>query len=224
MADARFGGGRTDDDGRMPWLEPVKEEEESSEPSFGKMIGLVILGLVLLGVAVGGYSWWSQSGATGGDGELIAAPAGPYKIKPTDPGGMDVEGEGDTSFAASEGADPKGRIDMSAIPEAPVVKAEPQAASEAPSEAQPEPKQTDAAPAGEAASTIQLGAFSSEAAANNAWKGLSGRFSYLEPLSHSIIPVRSGDRTLYRLRAGGPGAGNICGRLRVAGESCVSVN
>lgn len=223
MADTRFGGRRLDDDGRMPWLEPVEEEEEPSEPSFGKTIGLVIFGLVLLGAVVGGFSWWSQSGATGGDGELIAAPAGPYKIKPADPGGMDVEGEGDTSFAASEGADPKGRIDMTAIPEAPVVKAEPQAAPGATSEAPSEPNEGEAAPA-EDASTIQLGAFSSEAAANNAWKALSGRFSYLEPLSHSIIPVQTGDRTLYRLRAGGPGAGNICGRLRVAGESCVSVN
>lgn len=224
MTGTRFGGGRIDDDGRMPWLEPVEEEEAPSAPSFGKMIGLVILGLVLLGVVVGGYSWWSQSGATGGSGELIPAPAGPYKIKPTDPGGMDVEGEGDTSFAASEGADPKGRIDVSAVPEAPVVTAAPKSAPQVPSEAPAEPKQAEAAPAAGGASTIQLGAFSSEAAANNAWKALSGRFSYLEPLSHSVIPVKAGDRTLYRLRAGGPGAADICGRLRVAGESCVSVN
>jgi hypothetical protein len=37
------------------------------------------------------------------------------------------------------------------------------------------------------------------------------------------VPVQSGGKTLYRLRASGPIQG-ICGRLRVAGENCVEVN
>lgn len=214
MTDTRLGGGRIDDDGRMPWLEPVEEDDQPSGPRFGKWIVLAILALVILGGAAGGYHWWSQQGATGGHGELIPAPPGPYKIRPTEPGGMDIDGEGDTAFAASEGADPKGTIDMSAVPEEPIMKAAPKAAgrgSEAPNE------QTGGG-------AIQLGAFSSEAAANSAWKGLAGRFAYLEPLTYTVIPIKTGDRTLYRLRASGPDAASICGRLRVAGESCVSVN
>lgn len=72
-------------------------------------------------------------------------------------------------------------------------------------------------------STIQLGAFSSQAKANAAWKNLSGRFSFLTGLTQSVVPVQSGDKTLYRLRANGGNAGDICGRLRTAGESCAVV-
>lgn len=67
---------------------------------------------------------------------------------------------------------------------------------------------------------IQLGAFSSQAKANAAWKSLSGRFAFLSGLTQSVVPVQSGDKTLYRLRASGGNAGDICGRLRTAGETC----
>ncbi len=69
-------------------------------------------------------------------------------------------------------------------------------------------------------STVQLGAFSSPAKANTAWKTLSGRFSFLSGLTQSVVPVQSGDKTLYRLRASGGNAGDICKRLRTAGENC----
>lgn len=209
---------------RLPWLEPVEEEEaDTSGPSLGKMIGLVILGLIVLGVAVGGYGWWSERGATEGHGELIAAPAGPYKVKPADPGGMKVEGEGDAAFAASAGAEPQGRIDVGAVSEEPLMTAPPKARAANPAEKAGEPI-APPAEAGASTGTIQLGAFSSEAGANAAWKALSSRFAYLAPLSHSIVAVTSGGKILYRLRASGAGAANLCGRLRVAGESCVSVN
>lgn len=76
------------------------------------------------------------------------------------------------------------------------------------------------APASGGSGTIQLGAFSSQAKANAAWKNLSGRFAFLAGLTQSVVPVQSGDKTLYRLRASGGDAGDICGRLRTAGESC----
>ncbi|WP_165322735.1 SPOR domain-containing protein [Rhizorhabdus phycosphaerae] len=69
-------------------------------------------------------------------------------------------------------------------------------------------------------STVQLGAFSSQAKANAAWKTLSGRFSFLSGLTQSVVPVQSGEKTLYRLRASGGNGADICKRLRVAGESC----
>ncbi|HEV2078840.1 MAG TPA: SPOR domain-containing protein [Allosphingosinicella sp.] len=217
MAGSRLAG---EEDSR-PWLEPVEPEEEPSGPSLGRPIVLAILAILILGAVVAGYSWWSGQGATEGDGELIPAPPGPYKVKPDDPGGMEIAGEGDTAFAASAGADPKGRIDMSAVPEAPMVAA-PKAA---PGKAAPGTAAAEkAAPAQAGDSSIQLGAFSSQAAAEAAWKALSGRFKYLEPLTHSIVPVQMGDRTLYRLRAGGPDAAGICGRLQVAGEDCVTLN
>ena len=121
---------------------------------------------------------------------------------------MDVDGEGDTAFAASAGGEPQGKIDMSAVPEEPILKGGPAA------------RAGGAAPA-KGAGSVQLGAFSSEAAANSAWERLAKRFAYLEPLTHSVVEVKTGDKTIYRLRASGAGAANICGRLRIAGEDCV---
>lgn len=72
---------------------------------------------------------------------------------------------------------------------------------------------------------IQLGAFSSDAKANAAWKSLSSRFSFLSGLAPSITPIKRGSGTLYRLRVGaGADASGICSKLKVAGESCALVN
>jgi hypothetical protein len=191
----------------MPWLEPVEEEEPQRGPSSLKVVMLALLGLLLIGGAVGLFSWLSARSGDQSDGVvLIRAPEGEYKVLPDDPGGMAVEGEGDMAFAASEGAEPQGRIDLGAAPETPLARGG-----------------GAAVPAG-AEGTIQLGAFSSQASAQNAWKALSGRFTYLEPLTHSIQPVDSDGRKLYRLRASGPGAATLCRRMTVAGETCVIVS
>jgi len=197
------------DEDRLPWLEAVEEDEERGGPSFVKLAVGAVIGLVAIAVMGGGLFWLADRNREGGNGQIIAAPEGDYKVKPAQPGGMNVAGEGDTAFAASEGAEPKGQINTNAVPETPVTQAPP-----APRPPQPAPAQ--AAPG----ATIQLGAFSSQAGANQAWSGLSGRFSYLAPLSHSVVPVASGGRTLYRLRASGPDAAGICRRLQIAGEAC----
>lgn len=213
------------DDDRLPWLEAVDEDDVSDGPSAAKLIAFVIVGLVAIGLIVGGLFWMGNEAADeGGEPELIAAPEGDYKVKPGDPGGMKVEGEGKTAFAASEGAQPKGSLDTSRTPEAPVTKAAPPAdAPAAQPKAAPTPAPAPAAPAAGGA-TIQLGAFDSQAQANAAWKAMSGRFTYLAPLSQSVQSANVGGRTFYRLRASGPDARDICRRLEVAGESCIVVN
>ena len=211
-----------EEEDRLPWLEAVDDQSENDRPSTLKMIVAVLIALVGIGAIVGGSFWLSnRAGGGGGEGEVIAAPEGDYKVRPDDPGGMTVEGEGGTAQAASAGADPKGAIDTNRLAESPVDKSAP------PAPAQPQPKAPEPsapAPTPAAGAAIQLGAFSSQAGANAAWKALSGRFGYLAPLTHSVVPVASGGKTLYRLRASGPGAANICDRLRVAGESCVKVD
>src|SRR3546814_12065741 len=121
---------RADDEGlpegdRLPWLEAVEEEEASEGPTAAKLVAFVVLGLVAIGLIVGGLFWMGNRGE-GGDGcepELIAAPEGDYKVKPEEPGGMEVEGTGETAFAASEVAVPKGQIDAAAMPQPPVPQA-----------------------------------------------------------------------------------------------------
>ena len=239
----------TADEDRLPWLEAVEDEDDEPGVGAGKLIAALIAGLIALGLIVGGVFWLRDRTAGGsGEGELIAAPEGDYKQAPESPGGMQVAGQGDVAYSASEGADVNSAIDLTALPEAPVT--EPQApaaiepaplpipkskpvavAAKAPVPAKPVPVKLAAAPAApvevapSGAGTIQLGAFSSEAKANAAWKSLSGRFSFLGGLASSVTPVASGGGTLYRLRAGAGGdAKGVCAKLRVAGESCVVLN
>ena len=226
-----------DRDDRLPWLEAVAEEDERDGPSLLKLIVAVLIGLAAIGAIVGGVFWMTNRGGgdqlAGGEAEVIPAPQGDYKVKPTDPGGMQVEGEGDAAFAASAGGDPKATLNTNAVPEAPATKAAPQPAQQPAAQAPapkaepaiiPAPAPTPTPAAGGGGGSIQLGAFSSQAGANNAWKAMSGRFKYLAGLTHSVVPVTAGGKTLYRLRASGPGAKNLCDRLRVAGETCVVVD
>jgi cell division septation protein DedD len=237
----------TADEDRLPWLEAVEDEDDEPGVGAGKLIAALVAGLIALGLIVGGVFWIRDRSANpggSGEGELIAAPAGEYKERPVTPGGMQVEGTGDVSYGASEGADVNSAIDLTAIPEAPVTEPQTPAAIEpvtapapapkakptvvakapAPAPAKPAPAAAPAAPAAGGSGTIQLGAFSSEGKANAAWKSLSGRFSFLGGLTSSVTTVKAGDSTLYRLRAGGADSKGVCAKLRVAGESCVVVN
>jgi hypothetical protein len=230
MSDARANGNddelQVSDEDRLPWLEAVEEDDEGGGPSVAKLVAAIVIGLVAIGVIVGGLFWLGNRGEPGGDGQVIAAPEGDYKVRPTDPGGMNVAGEGDTAYAASEGAQPKGNIDVAAIPEAPVTSAAP-APAPAPAAPVPAPRRPAPGPApapAAGAATVQLGAFSSQAAANRAWTALAARFRYLAPLGHSVVGAEVGGRTVYRLRASGPDAAGVCRRLRAAGEACTIVS
>lgn len=229
---------RADEDDRLPWLEAVEEDSDESGPSALKLIVAVLIGLAAIGGIVGGIFWLgNRDGAANRPPETIAAPEGPYKVKPDSPGGMTVEGQGATAFDAAQGGTPNASIDTDAVPEAPVTaqpKAAPPAAKEPPALKAPEPTNAPAPKAAPAPSpapaqaaggggTIQLGAFPSAATAEKAWKALSGRFGYLAPLSHSVVSANVNGKTYYRLRASGPGAAGICGRLKVAGEQCLKV-
>ena len=257
MSDSgRSMGGNSDED-RLPWLEPVEDETAEEGVSAGRLIAGLVAALLILGCVVGGVYWLKQrvSGpvqtADGGPA-TIAAPAGPYKTKPTEEGGMQVKGQGDSAYAASEGADPNAKIDLSKVPEAPIAKGAPASADEAPKPAPapakpvetakvtppapvvktapapkpaapaPAPVQTAEAPA--AGGTIQLGALPSEAAANAAWKSLSARYAVLAALGHSVVKADVNGKTYYRLRAAAGGqASSVCSKLKVAGEACTVV-
>jgi hypothetical protein len=236
-----------EDEDRLPWLEAADGFEEDGEVSPARLLVMVLGGLLLIGAVLGGL-WWIQNGGARGNGELIAAQQGDYKVAPKTDGAKSFEGEGDASFSASEGAEPAGKVDPSRMPEEPAVTPEEReaaakkaaadkaaAAKAAVAKAPPvektkavaakgadaEPK--TAAPSG---AMIQLGAFSSDAAAAKAWTNLSKRFAYLAELNKSVSPAKVGDGTVYRLRVSAgtaANATNLCGKLRVAGENCVVV-
>ena len=230
-----------DEADRLPWLETV-EADEPEGVGIGKVIALVILGLAILAaIGFGFYKWQAHRAATDGDGALIAAPEGDYKVRPADPGGLKIKGEGNTAIATSAGKPGgTGAIDLRAVPEAPmngtrVVQkpAEPNGGRNAVAQV-PESGGKLVAPAPVAAARapataptggamVQLGAYPSESSANAAWDRFSKRFSYVAALGKVVQPVASNGKTLYRLRVNAGSANqaaDICGRLRVAGESC----
>ncbi len=208
---------------KFPWLEPVEDEDDTPRLSASKMLAGVLLVLLALALVAGTMFWLGRRNIGEGSGppELIAAPAGPYKIKPTDPGGLDISGESGTAYATSAGEEPDAQLDLNAVPEEPVARPQPQqqqAAAETPPTAEPQP----AVPTGPAGSTIQLGFFPSQAAANSTWESLSGRFSAVAGAGKVVVPYQGG----YRLRASfgsAAEAGRACQLLKVAGEACFVV-
>ncbi len=96
-----------------------------------------------------------------------------------------------------------------------------------PAAAPPHPVPAPVATPASGGTTLQLGAFSSAAKAEQAWKSLSTRFAYLAPLNKRIEPVERDTGTLYRLRASGSpdaaAAAHTCAMLKVAGEPCAVV-
>lgn len=239
---SRAGEAGYGDDDRLPWLETVEDDYREGR-SVGRTVLLAVLLVLILAAAGFGYYWFQQQRGLSGNGELIQAEQGDYKVKPDEPGGMKVEGEGDTVFATSQGAASNSSINVGALPEAPVEgKAAPKAGGDTagtrtakvdvPAEktrAEPKAAATTlvrAASAGSGA-LIQLGAYPDEGGANAAWARMSKRFAYLAPLGKSVERAESNGKAVWRLRvnAGSNGqAKELCGRLKVAGENCFVAN
>ena len=99
MSDNNNDGLNLDDPDRLPWLETADGYEYDDGSSPLKIAGLVLGGLALLALIVGGiyYMQRNQTGAEGGNGELIAAQEGEYKVRPEEAGGKSFEGEGDAA-------------------------------------------------------------------------------------------------------------------------------
>ena len=84
------------DEDRLPWLETVEPDEPHGSGA-GRKLLLALVGVLVLGAAIFGLYRLQVGSGAGGSGELIAAQEGDYKVKPDDPGGLKVEGEGDTA-------------------------------------------------------------------------------------------------------------------------------
>jgi hypothetical protein len=233
-------GGNPAHEDRLPWLESAEEEHQEG-PSMWRLVGLGLVVLALVAAAVFAFVRFQSQTVADGSGQLIAAAKGDYKVKPDEPGGMKVEGQGDTKFAASQGVTSNASIDVSKMPEAPVTgrtTTTPRASASGAAKvvaAVPErsgplaPKAPASAPRANAqgatggGSVVQLGSFPSEAGANAAWGQLSKRFGYLAALGKSVERAEVNGAATYRLRVNAGSAGNaetICGRLKVAGEGC----
>ena len=215
-----------DDEDRLPWLEPIDDDEDAG-PSAGKLIGAVLLGLLVIGLIVGGLFWYGNRAAQSGDPEVIAAPDAPYKQRPDKEGGMQVDDKGSTQVATSDGREEVSSVNKDARPDSSVGQ-NTMAARPAPAPAAPAARPSQGSGGGQQARltgpTIQLGAFPSEAVANSEWTRLSQRHAFLRGLQHAVQVHQRGGTTFYRLRAAGQAAPDACRRLRAAGQPCMDVN
>lgn len=199
----------TDEEERLPWLESSDDEYADEGVDSGRIMGFGVLGLIALGLIVWAIWWFSNrtpDPALVADGSMIEAPATPYKQAPTDAGGKQFDGTGDSSFAVSEGQTrpaqlgaPKPAVDLA-------------------------PKPGAAAPAAKSGGVgVQVAAFSSQAGAEAGWSKLVQQYSALAGIPHRVTAGKADIGTVYRLQAvasDAAAANALCSRLKSAGLSC----
>jgi hypothetical protein len=231
----RPGEGYDDDGDRLPWLETVEDDYREGS-SLGRIVLLVVLVAAVLAAIGFGYWWYQRQAATEGNGELINAAEGDYKVKPDEPGGMQV-GEGSSSaFAAGEGATGNASL-ATGEAEAPIQgskapAAKPEAGSAKATVVLPQsggqlqPKPPAVAPGG-AGSLVQLGAYPDAAGADTNWARVSRKYPYLASFGKSVERGDSNGKTVYRLRinaGSNTNAKDVCAKLKAAGEQCYVAN
>jgi hypothetical protein len=208
---------------QLPWLQPVEDEDEPRGLSARKMLAAMLVVLLAALIVAGTFFWLGRRETpVAGPPELIHAPPGPYKVKPPNPGGLDISAESQAAFETSAGEDRDAQLDTSKLPNAAAVKpAEPPrpgATAEVAKPATPAPEPAPKATGG-TGSVIQLGAFANKAQAERAWTALSARFPSVAALNKMIVPFEHG----IRLRAGAGSAADakqVCDTLKAAGENC----
>jgi len=208
---------------QLPWLQAVDDEDEPRGLSARRMLAALVV-VLLAGLIVAGTFFWlgRRDTQVNGPPELIKAPPGPYKVKPPNPGGLDISGESETAFETSAGEDKNSELDLNKLPEAPVAKPVKEVPKQIPTNETKEPvapPPPQAQPTGGSGSVVQLGAFANQAQAERAWTALSARFPSVGGLNKMIVPFSGGIR--LRAAAASPSeAKQVCQTLKAAGENC----
>lgn len=217
---------RAYDDRGLPWLEAVDDEDEPRGMSARSMLAAIAMVLVAAALVGATFFWLGRRNAeTTGAPELIRAEPGPYKVRPPDPGGLDVTGESETAFQTSAGEDSDAQLDPAKLPPAPPPAQAEEGVQRIPPNETREPVEEDepSPPSGAAGSVVQLGAYRNAAQAERAWTSLSTRFPSVAAMTKMVVPYPGG----YRLRAAGGSpaeARAACQALRAGGESCFLAN
>lgn len=189
----------------LPWLEGDDDYEREGVDT-ARIAAFAIIGLIVVGLIVGSIWWMSRDrtdAALLADGSTIEAPEGPYKTKPEDPGGKEFAGTGDTSFAVGEGKSREGQLAEDEV-------------------ARPSIDTQAASPVAKGVG-VQVGAYSTRAAAEQGWSKLVSQYPVLSGTSHRIVEGTADIGTVYRLQAvagDAASAKSLCDRFRAAGGTC----
>ena len=198
---------------RLPWLEAADEDDDEGLDwsRVGRFLAFFAGFVLLAALAFWLLRDW-QLAPPEGDGSVIAAPDAPYKVRPENPGGKTFAGTGDTSYKVGEGIEREARIAQKQPdpePAAPAAAEEPAPASE------PGPQVSGVG--------VQVGAYSTEAAAQKGWQTLTQRYQRLGDFDRRIIEGRADIGTVFRLQAvtGSTASANaLCSELKANGIEC----
>jgi hypothetical protein len=193
-----------EEDDRLPWLESGDDDDDDGGVDTGRIVGFAMFAALALAALVAGIWWFGQRAPDTelvADGSTIHAPPGPYKTRPTDPGGKTFEGTGNLAPAVGEGKATQGRIaDVTPKPSIDAPKA-----GETP------------APAASSGVPVQVGAYTSKEAAEAGWRTLLARTDKLAGVSHRVAVGQADMGTVYRLQA-------MAGNVAAANDLCRALN
>jgi len=207
---------------RLPWLESDDDYEEPGVDT-GRIVAFAAVGLLFILLLLGGLWLLTREpseDAAVADGSTIEAPDAPYKTRPEDRGGRQVEGTGDTSFEVAEGQSIEGRIDSTSVPVPSIDREQTAAPTSTPTPASSTPAATSA-PTGSIG--VQIGAYSTRAQAETGWNQLSGRHDALKGRGHRVLQGTADSGTVFRLQALAgtvAEADTLCRAIKAGGGDC----
>jgi len=216
MIDAEGQLSLADADERLPWLESDDDYEQPGVDT-GRIVAFAAVGLLFIALLLGAAYYFTRDPSDAevvADGSTIEAPAEPYKTRPEDPGGREVEGTGDTSYEVAEGQQVEGRIAAGV----PAIAADREQTDASPSAPSPAASGTPTAGVG-----VQVGAYSTRAQAEAGWSQLSGRYEALQGRSHRVLQGTADSGTIYRLQAvagSAAEADTLCREIKASGGDC----
>lgn len=218
----------------LPWLEADEEDEDAGGLDTSQIM-LFAAGLVaLLAVVVGGVWWLTNRAASSEavpDGSVIAAPEGPIKTRPDDPGGKTFAGTGNVAPVVGEGGSRPAVVADAPMPPLPggtpgggQPAAQPSAVGSA-APAKPAPAATTAAPlpAPVPGTGVQLAAYGTRARAEQGWLDAQRRTDKLSGVKYRIVEGKVDIGTVYRLQAvtgSRAEADSLCRALKADGVDC----
>lgn len=199
---------------RLPWLESDDEDEDLAIDT-GRIVTFAVASVLAIAIA-GAALWWTLGRPAEqrlvADGSTIEAPDEPYRKRPDNPGGMQVAGTGDTSFAVAEGRQVDARLAPSEPP-APSIDIAQEAVEDDEEPAPPAPSGIG----------VQVGAYSTHAQAQAGWSTLVSRMEPLQGRSHRVVEGRTDSGRVFRLQAVAgdlADANALCGAIKAAGGDC----
>lgn len=207
----------------LPWLESDEEDSDAGALNTRQIILFAGLLLALLAVLVGIV--WYVSNKVGAsslepDGSVIAAPEGPVKVRPQDPGGKEFAGTGNLAPLVGEGGTPQSVVASADKPVAIL--------PDPPAPSKPVAISGQAAPPAAVAETtsgvgVQLAAYGSRERAEQGWADLSRRSETLQAARHRVVEGRVDSGIVYRLQAVAAdraSADQLCATLKREGLDC----